>query len=304
MTKYKIVTDVTNDLTAEERAKLGIIAVSAFASVDNVDIEIDDADDFYEKLVNGTYAAGHLHTGAGNEFMAREAFDQAVAETDEDTVIVYAATSEHISRGAVQSHRLALEHCANDNPERTFLYVPTYCTSNGQALCLQYLAQYTGDDIIGYASDIGKHIVHLFTEREFTYSLMSGRYESAGVRRAAHFLESVKFSPWMYFPSDNNLQFDLRKIMRGDLVIRRWVKYYAQHHIKPEDATCELDRVLRIGYGHKQEIPRAKFFIELLQRDVPDFDPNLVQLRHVGPFVGAHTGPTCLSIFFRQDETR
>ena len=51
MTKYKIVTDVTNDLTTEERTELGIIAVSAFASVDNADIEIDDADDFYEKLV-------------------------------------------------------------------------------------------------------------------------------------------------------------------------------------------------------------------------------------------------------------
>ena len=88
MTKYKIVTDTTNDLTAEERAELGIISVSGFASVDNVDIEIDDADDFYAKLVDGTYAAGHLHTGAANEFMAREAFDRAVVETDEDTVIV------------------------------------------------------------------------------------------------------------------------------------------------------------------------------------------------------------------------
>ena len=301
--KYRIVTDVTNDLTPEELNALNIIAIPGHASFDSTDIDISDADAFYQKLVDGTYPAGRLHTASAGVNEAYEAFERAVQETDADTTIVYASTSEYISSGTLQSHRLALSECMDNYPDRNFAFAPTYCTSNGQALCLQYLAAYDGDDIVDYAAEIGKHIVHLFTEREFTYSLLSGRYESEGVKRAAKFLESVKFSPWMYFPSNKNLQIDYSKIMRGDVVLRRWVKYYMKHRIDPAAATCELDHTIRIGYAHKNELGRVQRFIKLL-KDASGIDDDHIQITHVGPFVGAHTGPTCVSFFFRQNEPR
>ena len=274
--KYQIVTDVTNDLTPEELAKLNIIAIPGHVTVDAGDLDVSDVDAFYQKLVDGVYPPGCIHTSSAS---AAAAFS------------------------ALASHRLALAECIDKYPNRNFVFAPTYCTSNGQALCLQYLAEYDGDDMVTYAATTGKHIVHLFTEREFNYSLHSGRYESKAIKRAANFLEAVKFSPWMYFPSDGELQIDFSKIMRGDVVLRRWVKYYVNHRIQPADATSELDQVIRIGYAHKQELPRVQRFISMIQNEtgLPD---RYFQVAHIGPFVGAHTGPTCVSIFFRQDEER
>lgn len=301
--KYQIVTDVTNDLTPEELAKLNIIAIPGHITVDAGDLDVSDVDAFYQKLVDGVYPPGCIHTSSASAAAAFSAFERAVNETDSDTTIVYASTSEHISSGTLASHRLALAECIDKYPNRNFVFAPTYCTSNGQALCLQYLAEYDGDDMMTYAATTGKHIVHLFTEREFNYSLHSGRYESKAIKRAANFLEAVKFSPWMYFPSDGELQIDFSKIMRGDVVLRRWVKYYVNHRIQPADATSELDQVIRIGYAHKQELPRVQRFISMIQ-DETGLPDRYFQVAHIGPFVGAHTGPTCVSIFFRQDEER
>lgn len=301
--RYKIVTDVTNNLSALELEELGIIAIPGFLSLDGEDIQVKDEDEFYRRLNPSDYAPGHIKTAAANSAIAKLYFERAINETDEDTAVVYAGTSPDISSTTVSSHCMAVEECHLDHPNRQLIYAPTYCTSNGQALCLQYLAKYTGDDIISYAEHIGKHIVHLFTQREFKYSLCSGRYEGEGVHRAANFLEAVKFSPWMYFPSNDELKFQ-KKIIRGDVILHKWAKYYAEQRIRSDEAEDELDLVLRIGYASDVELPRIEKLLNLIKQQVPDFDQVTIQLHHIVPFVGAHTGPTCISIFFRQHDLR
>ena len=97
---------------------------------------------------------------------------------DFDAIIVYAGVSPYMSSGTVNTMLLAINDYRDKYPNREFVYVDSQCISNGQATFLEYLAKYNGDDIETYAHDLGKHIVHLFTERDVEESIRQGLISS------------------------------------------------------------------------------------------------------------------------------
>ena len=290
-----IFTDRCSDLSSDElkRHNLWPEAVNLHLTYNGADISPKTDDEFYDHLIDGSYAPGGLKSSSPSYADAKKVLDDIIANTPESTEIVYAGTSPFISAGTANLMRMVLDDYSAEYPNRKFTFVDTLCTSNGQGLDLQYLAAYQGDDIVSYAHDIGKHIVHLFTQRDFNYSAKSGRY--AFSKRIVMLVASaVHVSPWMYFPSDDKLQTD-STIRRGDKILHEWVDYYLTNRAAPNEP-------IRIGYGGRTELGRAEKFIALLE--AAGVQPEQIQLTHVGRAIGAHTGHTVLSFFFRQKNER
>lgn len=294
--KYAIFTDLTCDLSREERIKYGIWPEIYEQSVtcNGEPVDLSDPDEFYRHLENGDYKPGSLKTAASGYEHVSRVLDDIIEHTDEGTEIVYAGISPYMSAGSVNTVKLVMDDYREKYPERSFIYVDTQCISNGLGTYLQYLAEYDGDSIEEYGYELGKHIVHLFTESNLNYSAKSGRYNS--MERLKMFLAStLKMSPWMYFPSNDKLSTDSRP-RRGDKILQEWANYYVEH-------AADDNRFVRIGYGGQKSKERAEKFIRIL-KSKSDITDDQIQLAHVSPIVGAHTGDTVLSFFFKQKDER
>ena len=296
MKKYAIFSDLTCDLTREERIKYGIMPEVFTQNMDcnGKPVPHIDANEFYEHFDNGEYPAGTLKTSSAGLEEAYRVLDSALEHADKDAVIVYVGVSPLMSSGTVNTMLLALNDYIEEHKDRDFMYIDSQCISNGQATFLEYLAKYDGDDIETYAHDLGKHIVHLFTERDLTYSAESGRFNSLE-RFAMKTLSKFHISPWMYFPSNDKLSI-ASKIRRGDKILSEWVDYYIEN-------VADDNEFVRIGYGGEAELPRAEKLIRKL-KERTDLTDEQIQLAHVSPIVGAHTGSTVLSFFFKQKGER
>lgn len=294
--KYAIFTDTTCDLTVNERKAYGIWPkmYEQHITYDGVDIDVHDPAAFYKKLEEGEYEPGRLKTSsAGGEAVA-VVLDDIIEHTDHDVAIVYAGISPYMSAGSVQTVKMVMDQYAEDYPNRRFIYVDTQCISNGLGAYLQYLAKYAGDDIETYGRELGKHIVHLFTESDLRYSAKSGRYNL--IQRIAMMTMSLAhLSPWMYFPSNDKLSMDGR-IRKGNKILHEWVDYYLEH-------VADDNEFVRIGYGGAKAQERAERLVELLESRT-NLSRDRIQLAYVSPIVGAHTGDTVLSFFFKQRDER
>ena len=294
--KYVIFSDTTCDLTPDECVTYGIWPKLFAQNITcySQDIPVDDPESFYRHLENGDYPPGELKTSSGGYDSAMQVLNDIVEHTDDDVVVVYAGVSPHMSSGTVTMMQLALESYAEMYPYRKFVYIDTKCVSNGQATFLQYLAKYNGDDIEAYADELGKHIVHLFTQSDLSYSAKSGRYNI--IKRIAMMaLSKLKLSPWMYFPSDSKLDMQ-GKLRHGDTILREWVNYYIEH-------AADDNEFIRIGYGGSVSQRRAEKFAQMLEEHA-GVTHDKIQMAYVSPVVGAHTGETVLSFFFKQRDER
>ena len=300
MKKYAIFSDLTCDLTREERIKYGIMPEVFTQNMDcnGKPVPHIDANEFYEHFDNGEYPAGTLKTSSAGLKEAYRVLDSALEHADKDAVIVYVGVSPLMSSGTVNTMLLALNDYIEEHKDRDFMYIDSECISNGQATFLQYLAKYDGDDIEHYAYNLRKHIVHLFTERDFSYSAESGRYN--GIERfTMKTFTKLHVSPWMHFPSDSKLSVS-RLIRSGgkgkDKLVSAWVDYYIKN-------VADDNEFVRIGYGGTAELERAQLLIDQLKERAGLTDDQ-IQLARVSPIVGAHTGSTVLSFFFKQKNER
>ena len=296
MRDYVIFTDSTSDLTPAECEKYGIwpdICMQGM-TCGGKDVNFSDTEAFYANMENGLYPPGELKTSAPTRAEVERVLDGIIEKANPCSTIVYAGVTAHISEGTVNVVNGVMNEYKENYPNFSFVYIDTMSISNGQAVFLQYLAKYKGDDILGYAEKLRTHIVHLFTERDLRYSMKSGRYnllEQAKILLA----NTLHFSPWMYCPSYDKLCVGKQKI-RGDKILHEWVDYFMEHRAEDTD-------FIRIGYGGPAELPRAQKFIRLF-KERTGFTDEQIQLTHTSPIVGAHTGSTVLSFFFKQRDDR
>ena len=294
--KYAIFTDSTSDLTREECEQFGIWPEIFTQEVTCYGHQVDfsNADEFYAAMDRGEYPAGELKTASGNYEAITKILDDIIAQTKEDTVIVYASTSPHISSSTVTVGENAIEEYQKKHPERKFVHINSRCVSGGQAVFMYYLAKYGGDDIESYADELSKHCVHLFTLRDFRYARKSGRFNIVE-RIAMMTMTKLKISPWMYFPLDGKLSMN-GQLFQGDKLLHEWAKYIANN--RADDANY-----IRVCYGGAAEKSRAEKLIKLIKKhaDIPEENIHLV---HIGPIIASHTGSTVLAVFFKQENDR
>ena len=290
-------TDGCNDLTREERFRYGIWPDVAPLSVtvNGENVDYSDIDDFYDKLKDGTYAPGSIRTACPSPETIERLLVDIINNTPDYVNVYYLGASPYISAGTFNAHRMVMAEFAERYPMRKFVCIDTTCASNGTALASQYIAASDAEDkdIELVAEDITKHTMHLFTQRELSFSAKSGRYNTFE-RIALGAMEKMKISPNMFFPREDKLS--IAGIARGDTILNEWVNYFVQNRV-------DDDTTIRIAYGHHDEEARARKFVDKLKNAGAVRDEQ-IQYARVGSAIGAHTGPTVLSIFFLQRDDR
>ena len=294
--KYVIFSDLTCDLTRQERINYGIWpeVYEQDVTYNGEPVDLSDPGEFYRRLENEEYEPGSLKTAASGYENVAKVLDDIIEHTAEGTTIVYAGISPYMSAGSVNMVNMVFDDYRKEHPEYEFVIVDTQSISNGLGTYLQYLADYDGDFIEEYAHELGKHIVHLFTESNLNYTAKSGRYNMIEQIFMCG-MTKLHLSPWMFFPSDDKLTTDKRP-RRGDKILHEWVDYYIEH-------VADDNRFIRIGYGGEKSLKRAEKFIRLLECKA-GVTRDQIQLAYVSPIVGAHTGDTVLSFFFKQKDER
>ncbi len=294
--EYVIFSDSTCDLTRQERINCGIWpdVYEQDVSCDGAPVDISDADEFYRHLENEDYKPGSLKTGASGYEHVAKILDDIIEHTDDGSTIVFAGISPNMSEGTINMVSFVFNDYRKKYPSHEFVIVDTQCISNGLGTYLQYLADYRGDFIEEYAHELGKHIVHLFTIGNLNYAAKSGRYNTIE-QIFMRSMTTLHLSPWMFFPSDDKLTTEKRP-RRGDKILHEWVDYYVEH-------VADDNLFVRIGYGGEKSLKRAEKLIKLLEMKA-GVTRDRIQLAHVSPTVGAHTGDTVLSFFFKQKDER
>ncbi len=291
-----IVTDGCADLTREERIKYGIWPDIAEINVTVADKPVDysDIDEFYSHLEDGSYPAKSTHTASPDMGAIVDLFENIIKRTPDRVQIHFVSTATVMSQGTGNATRIAISMVSEEHPDRVIVAHDSLCISNGQGLAMQYIANYDGDDFDDYVSFIGRHLSHLFTQTELSYSASSGRYNTLQ-RFGMLALQKLRISPYMCFPYDDKLSV-ATSILRGDKILKAWADYYEKHR-------ADAKQPIRIGYGNAAQRERGEKFVRiLLERDLISIDQ--VQWARVGAPIAVHTGPTTLSFFFLQKDDR
>lgn len=284
---YVIITDVLCDLSREEKIAAGIWPdfVPCSVTSNGKEVDISDMGDFYRKLEDKTYPASSIHTASFGPDRLEKILEDVIRQTPENVIILYVGTNPYISAGTSNSANIAIEETKAKHPERDIRFLNSLCTSNGEALFMQYLADYEGPDIEGYCNYLGKHLIHLFTQSRFDYSIASGRYKPL-TNFALRCAGGLKLGLSLHFPYDDRLS--PHKLFRGDKLFEEWARYWSE-------SCYATDAPIRIGYGGDDAKGRVDRLVERLEEK----GASNIYITHIGPSIGAHTGPDCISLFFR-----
>ncbi|MBQ9781317.1 MAG: DegV family protein [Clostridia bacterium] len=283
MNPYVIYTDSACDLPASFLSELGVKAQSLSFRFDGSEKEYLNSDiiaeDFYAEMRNGKVAK----TAAVNENTFKTAFEKEVAAGYD---LLYLGFSSGLST-TYNSGRLACEELSEKYPDRKLLSVDTLCASAGQGL-LVYLAaekQKAGatiEEVAAYIESIKMNLCHWFTVDDLVYLKRGGRVSPA----VALVGGMLNIKPVMHVDNEGHL------IKVGTVRGRKnSLKALADHY--DELALDHANSVIFISHGDC--LDDAKELAAILKaKDAPD-----VQLiTHVGPVIGAHSGPGTMALFF------
>ncbi len=293
---YVIFTDLTSDLTPEECREINIWPEMFMQNITcyGKDVDCTNVEQFYANMDSGSYPAGELKTSTGSPSDLSDILDHIIAQTDPETAIVFATTSPYISPGTDRVAESVMSEYREKYPDRKFIHVNTKCVSGGEATYMHYLARYQGNNIEEYASELSKHIAHLFTIHDLRYAAKSGRFNLWQSIKAT-IASSLKILPWLYFPYEGQLTSNGRTF-RGDKILRGWVDYFIEN--RAEDANY-----VRVCYGGSAQLEHVERLVRLLKKNA-DLADDQIHLTHIGPIIASHTGSTVLALFFKQKNER
>lgn len=283
MRPYVIYTDTGCDLPEAFLLELGVKVKSLSYRFDGSEKEYFSGDmpaeDFYKQMRAGKVAK----TAAVNSDAFKEAFEKEVAAGKD---LLYLGFSSGLST-TYNSGRLACEELAEAYPDSIVLSVDTLCASAGQGL-LVYLAAKkqqegaTVREVAEYIESIKMNLCHWFTVDDLVYLKRGGRVSSA----VALVGGMLNIKPVMHVDNEGHL------IKVGTVRGRKnSLKALADKY-----ETMALDRensVIFISHGDCYD--EAKELEAMLKAKGA---PDVRLITHVGPVIGAHSGPGTMALFF------
>ena len=285
MGEYVILTDSSADLTAELVAELGVEVIplsftmedkTYFNYPDNRDI---DPADFYARLRGGAMAT----TAAVNVADYTEAIEPILKEGKDVLVLAF---SSGLS-ATYQSSVIAVNELKEKFPERKIFTVDTLCASLGQGL-LVYLAakkQQAGasiEEVRDWAEENKLHLCHWFTVDDLHFLKRGGRISAA----TAVLGSMLHIKPVLHVDDEGHL-INMGKARGRGASLTALVDHMEETAIDP------ASQVVFISHGD------CLADAEKVAGDVKKrLGVKEVVINHVGPVIGAHSGPGTLALFF------
>ena len=285
MSEYVIVTDSSADLTAGMAEELGVevLPLSFMVKGQTYRIYPDnremDPGAFYAML-----RAGEMATTAAVNVADYTSVLEPLLEQGKDVLVL--AFSSGLS-ATYQSSVIAVEELRARFPERKIFTVDTLCASLGQGL-LVYLAakkQQAGasiEEVRDWAEENKLHLCHWFTVDDLHFLKRGGRISAA----TAVLGSMLHIKPVLHVDDEGHL-INMGKARGRGASLTALVDHMEETAIDP------ASQVVFISHGD------CLADAEKVAGDVKKrLGVKEVVINHVGPVIGAHSGPGTLALFF------
>ncbi len=283
MHPYVILTDSSCDLpkAVADQYDIGVIqlAVTVEGEQSTPNNEIDIVE-FYAKL----RAKKGAKTSAANiEAFTRE-FERHLSK---GTDVLYLGFSSGLS-GTYNASFVAARDMAAKYPERTCATVDTLCASLGQGLLVTLAARKKAEgasleEVRAYAEQLKPNLTHLFTVNDLFFLHRGGRVSALTAVAGS----ALGIKPIMHVDDEGHLVKIGTKRGRtaslDDLCARM-----------QELAIDPAEQLVYISHGDCAE--EAEYLANKIKQTMGVKQPILIS--HVGPVIGAHSGPGTMALFF------
>ena len=285
MGEYVILTDSSADLTAELAAELGVEVIplsftmedkTYFNYPDNRDI---DPADFYARLRGGAMAT----TAAVNVADYTEAMEPILKEGKDVLVLAF---SSGLS-ATCHSAQIAAGELMEQYPDRKVYVVDTLCASLGQGLLVWYAANLkkqgkTMEEVRDWTEEHKLNLCHWFTVDDLHFLKRGGRISAA----TAVLGSMLHIKPVLHVDDEGHL-INMGKARGRGASLTALVDHMEETAIDP------ASQVVFISHGD------CLADAEKVAGDVKKrLGVKEVVINHVGPVIGAHSGPGTLALFF------
>jgi DegV family protein with EDD domain len=285
MKKWIIATDSCADLTAEQVKTMGIRVIPLSVEIEGKtyfhhpdERELSIAD-FYAKLRTKAVATTSLiNVGEFTHF-----FEGLIQENLD---VLYIGFSSGLS-GTYQSAQIAVKELKQQYPDAKILTVDSLCASMGQGLLVWYAwtekqAEKTMEEISAWVEESKLHLCHLFTVDDLGTLKRGGRLSDS----AAFIGTLLKVKPILHV---NNL---------GKLVAVQKARGRRSSLATMVDLVAE--RIVNAGeqtifISHGDCLEEAQQVGAMITER---FHVKTIVYNHIGPIIGAHSGPGTIAVFF------
>lgn len=288
MKNFIITTDTTCDLPAEYIAEHRIGMLSLTYTIDGKTYSWENplpVTDFYNYMRTGSLPT----TSQANPEEAKMLFERILREQDCD--ILHISFSSGLS-GSYNSSRIAAEELSEEYPGHRIVVIDSLCASLGEGLLVHKAVTLKSEgrsleETAAWLEENKLHLVHNFTVDDLFHLYRGGR-----VSKTAAFVGTmINLKPILHVDDEGHL-IPLSKV-RG-----RKKSMIALVDAMEKQVGSWRDKNDMIFISHGDCADEAQFVADLIKKRL-GYDSFLIN--HVGPTIGAHTGPGVLALFYMGD---
>ena len=285
MQDFVILTDSSADLGADKARELGVEIIPLTfmlegASYQNyADNREMDPHVFYDKLRAGAVAT----TAAANVGQFTDAAEPHL-QAGKDVLILAFSSGLSVT---YNSARLAAEDLSEKYPDRKIYAVDTLCASLGQGLLVWHAVQHQRagesiDQVRDWVEENKLHLCHWFTVDDLMFLKRGGRVSAT----TAVLGTMLSIKPVLHVDNEGHL-INMSKTRGRKSSLTALVDKMEQTAIDPGSQT--------IFISHGDCPDEAQFVADEVRRR---FGVKEIYINHVGPVIGAHSGPGTMALFF------
>ncbi|NLL76995.1 MAG: DegV family protein [Clostridiales bacterium] len=284
MSDYKIITNTTSDLPLSyiKENNLGLIVFNYTIKGETYSRGNElDWKEFYGLMREGNMTT----TSQVNPEECKEYFEEYLKETDE---LLYLCFSSGLS-GTYNNACLAANTVMEEHPGCKITVVDTKCASMGEGLLVHKAVQLkkagkTMEETVAWVEENIPHLIHMFTVDDLNHLYRGGRVS----KTAAVVGTMVGVKPVLHVDDEGHL-IPLAKVRGRKKSLSALVDYMGEKMGKYR----EENDIVFISHGDSKE--DAEFVRDEVKAR---FGIDSFMINHIGPTVGAHSGPGTIALFF------
>ncbi len=291
MTDFLIVTDSTADFPEEYLKEHGIECLNLCYMIGGETYGGDtgkylDNITFYEMMRNGDIPT----TSQLNPEEAKNHFEEYISRGYKQ--ILYLAFSSGLS-GTFNSASVAAKMVMEEHPDCKIMVIDSLSASMGEALFVHYGVKLkeegrTMEETAKWLSDNIQHFIHIFTVDDLNHLYRGGRVSKATAIIGT--LAGIK--PILHVDSSGHLV-PIDKVRGRRKSLLKLVDYME------EKLGSYRDKNEIIFISHGDALSDAEIVEEEIKKR---FGIDRFLIHHIGPTIGAHSGPGTIALFFMGEE--
>lgn len=284
MSEFKIITNTTADLPLDyiKENQLGLMVFNYTIQGETYSKGHElDWKEFYAKMREGYMPT----TSQVNPQECREYLEEYLKETDK---LLYICFSSGLS-GTYGSACIAADLTMEEHPGCEIRVIDSKCASMGEGLLVHKAVQLqkegkSMEEVAAWVVENVPHLVHIFTVDDLNHLYRGGRVS----RTAAVVGTMVGIKPVLHVDDEGHL-IPISKVRGRKKSLNALVDYMEKKMGKYR----ENNDIVFISHGDALE--DAEFVRDTVKER---FGIDSFMINHIGPTIGAHSGPGTIALFF------